>query len=150
MPTFLFLSNNCEYSHHFVNLMKKYWKHNDIEFVMIDKLDPVPEYITCTPSILLVDDETNDSILYQGQDAFDWLYKSVVDLYSSANIGKVRNKKKTEHEIDEEIDKVPPNMNFSSSSIKNKANINLQDNRKFDGTQDVEKLFQEMSSNYEG
>ena len=133
MSIFLFARKECKYSKQFIALIDKYWRHNDIQTVIIDELEleDVPDYIDQTPSILIVN-EDEECDLFAGQVAFDWLYKSVISLYSEINMLKTS---KTD------ADEAPKQSILGEFSKKDKKNFEAP-------KEDVMKLFEERSSDY--
>jgi hypothetical protein len=137
MKLFLFVKKDCYYSKTFTRLIEKYWRHNDINYVVLDEVsdEDVPEYITKTPCILKINEETSESELFEGQIAFDWLYNIVKDLYSPSD--ESYNTEPKEPVL------VPTKKIGKFSAIK------IEETKDFDNKQDVMSLFEEASKAYE-
>lgn len=93
MNVLYFYSNNCNYSRKFNRLLEKYGNIG-LDAYCIEELEEVPEFLSCTPSLLIEDDEQN--VLYEGQEVFDWYYEILIE---SSN----KNKQLTEEEFKSSI-----------------------------------------------
>lgn len=146
MSLFLFVCKDCDFSKKFIGLISKYWRHNDIKYVVIDDLDnkEIPNYITKTPSILRLHN-SGESELFEGQVAFDWLRDTVVKLYKPAEqIKSVKDKDTYNTEPSRDIN------DFEQQTKKGEFTaINIKDEKDFTGEGDVMKLFEERSKMYE-
>lgn len=150
MHTYLFVNKECEYSCKYLNLLDKYWRHSDIDIVFLDQLEPdeIPEYIDRTPSLLLVDNN-NDSQVFDGQEAFEWLFKNVTDLYTIPVPVDVKNKKNGMQQPEPNLNNggngMPP---IGGEKITYGSTKGLVDTRDFDNKADVMKLFEEREAEY--
>ena len=88
MAIFLFLHDTCNFSIYLLSLIEKYWKHNDFKIIMVNEVGPddIPEYVTSTPTFLILDEKTKETELFVGQNAYDWLYEAIVGLYQNTNV----------------------------------------------------------------
>jgi hypothetical protein len=149
MPTFLFVKEDCVFSIQFIRLIDQYWKHNDIEIIFMDQLeeDEKPDYVDKTPSILLVD-KNEDSKIFEGQEAFDWLHKNVVELYSLPVPVDVKSKKDANlnNNTEDNSDNGMPSV--KSGKILFGGTKGLNDHKDFTAKNDVMKLFEEREADY--
>jgi hypothetical protein len=130
--------------------MDKYWKYNTVEIVVLDDLDEIPEYVERTPSILTVSGD--DQTLFEGQDSFDWLYKSIIELNTLP--APIKTKKEYNdgiNTVDHENVSEPSFLSNDTPGAATKFGdtFGLKDNKKFDDTSnDVLAMFAERQEAY--